>query len=88
LAAGIGAFAASFCYAKFAPAALLRSKFGQNRCKDGEALGYNPKFELSQSWRVIAGSAERSRKALFGTKLCKACPRLEPFKQANGARIA
>ena len=62
LAAGIGVFAASFCYAKFAPAALLRGKFLQNRRKDDEALGRSPKFELSQSWRVIAGSAERSRR--------------------------
>jgi hypothetical protein len=74
LATGIGAFAASFCYAKFAPAALLRSKFGQNRCKDGEALGYNPKFELSQSWRVIAGSAERSRKAPVWHQVMQSVP--------------
>jgi hypothetical protein len=62
LAAGIGVIAASFCYAKFTPAALLCGKFGQSRGKDDEALGCNPNFELSQSWPVIAGPAKRSRR--------------------------
>jgi hypothetical protein len=58
LAAGIGVIAASFCYAKFTPAALHHGEFGERLGKGDEALGCNPKFELSQSWRVIAGSAE------------------------------
>jgi hypothetical protein len=47
LAARIGAFEASLCYARIEPVALRRRKIGGGRRQDLEALGRKPKFELS-----------------------------------------
>jgi hypothetical protein len=47
LAARIGAFEPSLCYAKITPAALQRGCF-RKRCREhAEALGSKPKFELN-----------------------------------------
>jgi hypothetical protein len=47
-------FTALLCYAKITPAALQRGDFAE-RCR--EDAGWKRKFELSDSPRVIAGSA-------------------------------
>jgi hypothetical protein len=44
------------CYAKITPAALHRGEFAGRRRNDAEAAGGRPKFALSDSRRVIAGS--------------------------------
>jgi hypothetical protein len=57
LAARIGAFEASLCYAKITPAALHRGEFrGRNR-QAAEAAAGNPKFRLSKCPRDTAGGA-------------------------------
>jgi hypothetical protein len=63
LAARIGAFEASLCYAKITPAALRRSENRPGRREESEAAGANPKFGLSDFLPCIAGAVSRSRKA-------------------------
>jgi hypothetical protein len=46
--------AASLCYARITPAPLHRGEYGQRRGKGDEALGCNPKFELSH-YGVFSG---------------------------------
>jgi hypothetical protein len=57
LAARIGAFEASLCYAKITPAALQRGDFACRRRGGAEAAGGNPKFALNDFPTVDAGSA-------------------------------
>jgi hypothetical protein len=57
LAARIGAFEASLCYAKITPAALHRGEFRDLGGQGPEAAGGNPKFRLSECPRSIAGEA-------------------------------
>jgi len=89
LAAGIGVFAASLCYAKITPAALHRGESGERRGKGDEALGCNPKFELSQSWRVIASPAERSRRhPCMAPSYARRARCLSPSNRQQGERAA
>jgi hypothetical protein len=53
LAAGIAAFAASFCYAKITPAALHR---GEIRARCREAVARNSKFGLINFRLHVAGA--------------------------------
>jgi hypothetical protein len=48
LAARIGAFDASLCYAKITPATLHRGEFRGHGSEAAEAAGGNPKFRLSK----------------------------------------
>jgi hypothetical protein len=57
LAARIGAFEASLCYAKIKPAALHRGEIVLPCRADIEAVGGRPEFELSDLPAVIAGGA-------------------------------
>jgi hypothetical protein len=86
---GIGVFAAQLCYAKIAPAALHRGEF-RGCCREGtEAAGPNPKFPGSNFRRRQFGASGADGASVSdGMKLCKACPMLEPFKQAIGRGIA
>jgi hypothetical protein len=64
LAARIGAFEASLCYAKIEPAALHRGEIVLP-CREGiEAVGGRPEFELSDLPTVIAGSTMQALQAL------------------------
>jgi hypothetical protein len=56
LAARIGAFEASLCYAKITPVALQRGGCDRPGGADVEALGRKPKFELSEFLSAITGS--------------------------------
>jgi hypothetical protein len=57
LAARIGAFEASLCYAKITPAALQRGEFA-GRCRQhGEAVGSKLKFEFAEFWPSTVGAA-------------------------------
>jgi len=64
LAARIGAFEASLCYAKIEPAALHRGEIDWPRREDIEALGRKPEFELSDPPALIAGAAALAVQAL------------------------
>jgi hypothetical protein len=57
LAARIGAFEASLCYAKITPAALQRGESWDCCRESAEAAGANSKFELDEFPRGIAGAA-------------------------------
>jgi hypothetical protein len=59
LAAGIGVFAASLCYAKIAPATLHRGVFDGCCLEHAEAAGPMPKSGLWDFVRGIAGPAAR-----------------------------
>jgi hypothetical protein len=54
LAARIGAFEASLCYAKITPASRTRGEFAQASRQDTEALGGNLKFEPGDLPRASA----------------------------------
>jgi hypothetical protein len=64
LAARIGAFEASLCYAKIEPAALHRGEIDFPCREDIEAVGRKPEFELSDFPAVIAGAAPQALQAL------------------------
>jgi hypothetical protein len=49
--------AASWCYAKIAPAALQRGNFGSRLRECAEAADWKPKFEMSDSRCLSAGTA-------------------------------
>jgi hypothetical protein len=63
LAARIGAFEASLCYAKIAPAALHRGEIGPRRREGSEAADANPKFGSSDFTLGVASAASRRGKA-------------------------
>jgi len=60
LAARIGAFEASWCYAKITPAALRRGKFDRRRREGAEGLGCNPEFESNDFRPHLACAAARA----------------------------
>jgi hypothetical protein len=57
LAARIGAFEASLCYAKFTPAALHRGEFAGAARQAAEAVGRRAGFEFGDVRRGGIGSA-------------------------------
>jgi len=64
LAARIGAFEASLCYAKIEPAALHRGEIVCPCREDIEAVGRRPESELSDFLTVIASAAALALQAL------------------------
>jgi hypothetical protein len=58
-------FAASLCYAKITPAALHCGGFDDRRRRRAEALARKTKFELSNSWGVVACQAPAAVKTLL-----------------------
>ena len=80
-------FAASWCYAKITPALLHRREIAGRCCERAEAAGRKLEFEMSDFLRVIARGVSGGGIALDGIKLSKACPMLEPLKQATRCLI-
>jgi hypothetical protein len=86
LAARIGAFEASLCYAKIEPAALHRGEIDRRRREDIEAIGRKPEFELSDLPAVIAGGAALApASASDGSKLSKAARGLSRSNRHSAA---
>jgi hypothetical protein len=89
LAARIGAFGASLCYAKITPAALHRGEIDDRCREDAEALGCKLKFQLSEFHRRIAGSAARIMQAsLMAASYAERARCLSPSIRQRGVRAA
>jgi hypothetical protein len=64
LAARIGAFAASCCYAKITPAALQRGEIAKRSHGSREPVGRKPEFEPCDFSRPVSEPAARGQQTL------------------------